>query len=199
MLARATFAAGLQKSPDAKPDVKLRILYDGATYVFDFLVGGVDSAAARSLRERFIELHRVVAGSSSRMSASAAAVGLDVHASSNVSAALARNTPAIQRGRVLGDASLSSNVKGESKSPQPVCAGSSAANTFHGLAGYDLSELRRAALASRPALAAQWRDLVGGGVIADDEFWRLHKDTLLDVALARPKVSVSQCSCNSPA
>lgn len=146
----------MQKSPDAKPEIKLRmVLLDGkSAYVFEFV-----TPTGRADRDAIIDAHKraqVGGGASGGFTPSAAPSG---------SALLRVATPAA--------------ATAAGAAAQPADASSSTA------AALACKELRRSLLGARPHLRLEYESLVGGGVVTDAEFWaRDSHRALLAEALA---------------
>ena len=171
----------LQKSPDTKPDVKLRLVMGdekGApAYVFEFL-----GSSARANRDVLIEHHRVctapdavslsnaVPNPSPSPNPSAAPTKSASPVVGNVEERLAAGGSAIRKGANIGS------------------------NPLAGIE--DPMILKERALASSSALRSQYQSLVNenGGIISDAAFWEGHRADLVRVALSKPKASENQSS-----
>ena len=162
----------LQKSPESKPDVKLRLAMGddkaAAAYVFEF----VGSEAKRN-RDRLVECQKgVVEAAVAAAATNGGGIGGVADASrsaspltGNLSERLSKGNAAMRRGALIGSDPLASFA--------------------------DPTALKEAVLTGSSALRAQYTSLVSSGILTDAAFWDGHKPELVRAALAKPKLGLS--------
>lgn len=193
----------VQRTPREKPGCKVRIvLRGGGAYVFDII--GTDPHAAA---DAVVSVYTTAAASAVAPGSSAAAGGSSapetatassappaVSSSSSTRAATAEASKAKPSDAHTPAAAATGPSSSAAPTSSPTPTSSSRLSAFlRAVSGgsvftdTDVASLKTRVLQGDPELASQYASVVGGGILADDEFWDAHLEALVDAATSKTK------------